>query len=210
MPTRKKASDQMSDERVYPIDRPAVAALKRGFDVAVAATALIVLAFPIAAAALAVRLYDQGPVFYRQIRVGRGGHPFRMFKFRSMIVNADKVGGYSTSMGDRRITPIGRFLRRTSIDELPQLLNVVRGDMSIVGPRPDVPAQEELYDPRHWELRHRVRPGITGLAQAVSRSTATPEQRTELDLAYVRTASVATDLKIIFMTLRQLVAKTGN
>lgn len=210
MSVRVGVIDKVLEENEYTAHRPLSVGIKRGFDIVVAAAALIILAVPISAAALAVRMHDYGPVLYRQTRVGRGGRPFRMFKFRSMIVDADKVGGYATMTADSRITPIGRFLRRTSIDELPQLFNVLRGDMSIVGPRPDVPAQEVLYDPGHWRLRHRVRPGITGLAQAVSRSTSTAEERTKLDLAYVRAASIGMDIKIILMTLRQLAAKTGN
>ncbi|MBN2974453.1 sugar transferase [Roseomonas aeriglobus] len=199
-----------SPEDEYP-DRGLVWVLgKRALDVLLAAAALVALAIPMGLVAFAVRRHDGGPALYRQIRVGRGCRTFRMFKFRSMVIDADRVGGYATATGDARITPIGRFIRRTSLDELPQLLNVLRGDMSIVGPRPDVPAQEHLYAPDEWRLRHSVRPGITGLAQAVSRSVATAEARKELDLSYAREASVALDLKIILMTVRQLTGKTGN
>lgn len=193
-----------------PRHAPLSLAMKRAFDIVLAGAALVVLAAPMAAVAIAVRRHDGGPVLYRQTRVGRGGRPFQMLKFRSMIVDADKVGGYATASGDARITPVGRFIRRTSLDELPQLLNVLRGDMSVVGPRPDVPAQQACYTPEQWRLRHVVRPGITGLAQSVARSAATPEERTELDLAYVRAVSIAFDLKIILMTVRQLLAKTSN
>lgn len=200
----------MSEHGEFSEPRTAPALVKRGFDILTATMALLILAIPLLIVVLAIRLQDPGPIFYRQVRVGRGGRPFRMLKFRSMVVNADQVGGYATAVGDRRITPVGRILRRTSVDEVPQLLNVLRGDMSIVGPRPDVPAQQALYVPEDWQMRHRVRPGITGLAQAVSRSTATAEERTELDLDYVRQASLWFDMKIILLTLRQLVAKTGN
>ncbi|WOK35096.1 sugar transferase [Sphingomonas sp. C3-2] len=183
---------------------------KRAFDLILASVALAMLSVPMLVVMLAIYLSDRGPVFYRQIRVGRNCQPFGMLKFRSMVINADKVGGYATASGDPRITSIGRFIRRTSLDELPQLLNVLQGNMSIVGPRPDVPAQETLYTPDQWRARHRVRPGITGLAQAVARSTASAEERTALDLAYVQTASVFFDLKIILMTVRQLIARTGN
>lgn len=183
---------------------------KRILDIALAVTALTMFAIPMGLVALAVRLHDGGPALYRQTRVGRGCRTFRMFKFRSMVIDADRTGGYATTTGDARVTPIGRFIRRTSLDELPQLLNVLRGDMSIVGPRPDVPAQESLYAPDEWRLRHSVRPGITGLAQAVSRSTATAQARTELDLDYARRASIGFDLKIILMTVRQLARKTSN
>lgn len=183
---------------------------KRLVDIVVATLALTVLALPMAAVAMLVRLHDGGPSFYRQLRVGRGGQTFRMLKFRSMVVNADALGGYATSLGDERITPVGRFIRRTSLDELPQLLNVLWGDMSIVGPRPDVPAQKSMYTEEQWRTRHLVRPGITGLAQAIARSHASPAARTKLDLAYVRDVSLWLDFKIVLMTVRQLMTKSSN
>lgn len=184
--------------------------MKRLFDILLAGLVCGMLVIPMLLIAAIVRASDGGPALFRQVRVGRGGQPFEILKFRTMVVNADKIGGYRTADRDPRITPIGRFLRRTSLDELPQLLNVLKGDMSIVGPRPDVPSQESDYDPVDWRLRHSVRPGITGLAQALKRSTATPEERTEIDLRYVRSASFLLDLRIILMTARQLIARTGN
>ena len=130
-----------------------------------------------------------------------------MLKFRSMVVDAERVGGYSTAVGDPRITRMGHFIRRTSLDELPQLFNVLRGDMSWVGPRPDVPAQKGNYSDADWRARHRVRPGITGLAQATLRSAATPAQRLALDLEYVERASLLFDLKILLLTVRQVLGK---
>lgn len=192
------------------LNSPARQIAKRVFDVVAAFVALTLFALPMMIVALAVRAHDGGSVFYRQVRVGRGGRTFEIFKFRSMIANADKFGSYATATGDARITPIGRVIRRTSLDELPQLLNVLRGEMSIVGPRPDVPAQRANYTSEQWRLRHLVRPGITGLAQAIARSSATPEERTELDLRYVRTISLSFDLKIILMTVRQLLSRTSN
>lgn len=200
----------MPDKMERPVSGMGTAVLKRTFDIVVAGTALLLSALPMALVAMAIRLHDRGPALYRQVRIGRDCRPFAMFKFRSMIADADKIGGYATATGDARITPIGRFIRRTSIDELPQLFNVLRGDMSIVGPRPDVPAQQPLYRPEQWRMRHRVRPGITGLAQATARSTATSDGRLELDLRYVRAVSIRTDITIILLTIRQLVAKTGN
>lgn len=183
---------------------------KRVFDLLAASIALSVLSLPMIAVALAVRAEDGGPVFFRQKRVGRGCRPFHMLKFRSMVVNAEKIGGFATAAGDARITRVGRFIRRTSLDELPQLLNVLRGDMSLVGPRPDVPAQQSLYRPEDWRLRHVVRPGITGLAQATSRSNATAEERTQMDLEYAASASLMFDIKIILLTVRQLMKKSSN
>jgi Sugar transferases involved in lipopolysaccharide synthesis len=155
-------------------------------------------------------VYDPGPIFYRQRRVGRKGILFNMFKFRSMRVDADQIGPHFTSANDPRITKVGRFLRKTSLDELPQLLNVVLGDMSIVGPRPNVAAQSTEYSVESWEKRNLVRPGITGLAQATVRSEATPQQRELLDLEYVDNANFILDMKIILKTAKQVLTKGGN
>ena len=181
--------------------------MKRCLDAGASALVLAILWPVLALIALVVRLDSPGPVFYRQERVGRGGRRFLIFKFRSMVSNADQIGPYHTARGDARITRVGAILRKTSLDELPQLLNVLRGDMSLVGPRPDVPAQESLYKPADWAKRNSVRPGLTGLAQATLRSAATPEERRQLDLEYVDRASVMFDLKIIFMTIRQVLGR---
>ena len=127
-----------------------------------------------------------------------------------MVPNADKIGGYSTETNDPRITSIGRFIRKTSIDELPQLVNVILGDMSIVGPRPDVPAQRANYTQPEWEKRTSVKPGITGLAQATMRSDATEAERKNLDFQYVEQQEFLFDMKIILMTIRQVLFRGGN
>lgn len=181
--------------------------IKRFFDLFAGLSALLVLGPLLALLALAVRLDSPGPVFYRQTRVGRHGRTFGMYKFRSMVVDADRVGGYQTRKGDPRITRSGRWLRKTSLDELPQLLNVVLGHMSLVGPRPDVPAQRSLYTDEQWAARVSVRPGITGLAQATLRSEARAGQRLDLDLEYVRTCSIWLDFRILLMTVRQVLGK---
>lgn len=181
--------------------------MKRIFDIICAAAALTLLSPLLLLIALAVRLDSPGPVFYRQTRVGLGGKTFPMYKFRSMVSNADRIGGYQTQQGDPRVTRSGRWLRRTSLDELPQLVNVLTGDMSFVGPRPDVPQQQTLYSREDWICRHSVRPGITGLAQATLRSEATSEQRLQLDLQYINEHSLLFDLKILLMTARQLWSK---
>lgn len=181
--------------------------MKRCLDVGLSA-AVLALLWPVwALIALAVRLDSPGPVFYRQERVGRGGRRFWILKFRSMVANADQIGPYQTARGDARVTRVGAILRKTSLDELPQLFNVLRGDMSLVGPRPDVPAQKSLYTPADWAKRNSVRPGLTGLAQATLRSAATPEERRRLDLDYVDRASAVFDLKIILMTIRQVLGR---
>jgi lipopolysaccharide/colanic/teichoic acid biosynthesis glycosyltransferase len=175
--------------------------MKRLFDVLVSASLLVLLSPVLVGAALAIALESPGPVLFRQTRLGRGGREFSMYKFRSMVANAASIGPYHTSDGDPRITRVGRFLRRTSIDELPQLLNVLKGDMSLIGPRPDVPAQRALYSDSDWAQRCSVRPGITGLAQALLRSQATPEQRLALDLRYAREQSFWLDAKIVAWTI---------
>ncbi len=185
--------------------------MKRLFDIIVSGTAALAFSPILLVCAIWIRLDSPGPVFYRQIRVGRGGVPFGMYKLRSMVANADQIGGYSTQAGDPRITRSGRFLRKSSLDELPQLLNVLKGDMSLVGPRPDVPAQQKDYSPEDWQERLSVRPGITGPAQAKLRSSATPEQRLAMDLDYARNHGLARDLGIIFETaLAVLGRKHGN
>jgi lipopolysaccharide/colanic/teichoic acid biosynthesis glycosyltransferase len=184
--------------------------MKRAIDVAVSALALLLLSPVLLAVALAVALESGFPVLFKQQRVGRGDREFGLYKFRSMVKNAAAIGPYHTASDDPRITRSGRFIRRTSLDELPQLLNVLKGEMSLVGPRPDVPAQRALYTPQDWQERCSVRPGITGLAQAKLRSEATPQQRLDLDLRYVREQSLALDLRILLWTLGRLTGKGSN
>jgi lipopolysaccharide/colanic/teichoic acid biosynthesis glycosyltransferase len=184
--------------------------MKRVLDLSISFMALV-CALPIMAiVALAIRLQDGGPVLFAQRRIGYGGQEFIMWKFRSMVVNSESLGGYSTKDRDPRITSIGRLIRRTSIDELPQIFNVITGQMSIVGPRPDVPAQRALYTDEEWAMRHTVKPGITGLAQATARSLATIDQRKKLDLEYAASQSLMLDIRIILLTIRQVLFKGGN
>jgi lipopolysaccharide/colanic/teichoic acid biosynthesis glycosyltransferase len=184
--------------------------MKRAMDLLLSASALLLLAPVLALAAMAVFVESGRPVLFRQTRLGLGGREFAMLKFRSMVQNAAAVGPYYTSTNDPRITRVGRFIRRTSIDELPQLLNVLKGDMSLVGPRPDVPAQRGLYTDEEWKVRCSVRPGITGLAQAALRSEGTQEQRLALDLRYANEQSCWLDLKIMLWTLRRLSGQGSN
>lgn len=184
--------------------------MKRLFDVVISLAALLVLSPLMLAIYAAVRIFDHGPAIFRQVRIGQDCRDFELLKFRSMRMDAEATGGYSTEQNDPRITKIGRILRKTSLDELPQLINVLKGDMSIVGPRPDVPLQQANYSAADWALRHRVRPGITGAAQAELRSFATAEQRLSLDLDYVRQHSVRRDLMIIWRTVGQILTKGGN
>jgi lipopolysaccharide/colanic/teichoic acid biosynthesis glycosyltransferase len=174
--------------------------VNRALDVAIAGTGLVLTSPLLAASALAVKLDDRGPVLYRQARVGRDGRDFELLKLRTMIVGAERQGaGYAVAVGDSRITRIGRFLRRTSLDELPQLWNVVRGEMSLIGPRPTLRYQVEQYDERQ-RRRLEIRPGITGWAQIHGRATLPWEERIELDLWYVDHRSWKTDLLILLRT----------
>jgi lipopolysaccharide/colanic/teichoic acid biosynthesis glycosyltransferase len=174
----------------------------------VASTGLVLTSPVLAAAALAVKLGDGGPVLYRQTRVGKDGRDFELLKLRTMVVGAEKLGaGYAVDQGDPRITRVGRFLRRTSIDELPQLWNVVRGDMSLIGPRPTLRYQVERYDERQ-RRRLEVLPGITGWAQIHGRAALSWEERIELDVWYVDHRSPRTDLLILLRTPLALLGGT--
>ena len=184
--------------------------MKRAMDIVLSLVALCALSPLLLAAALTIAVETGLPVLFRQTRVGLNGREFGMFKFRSMVKNAASLGPYFTQADDPRITRVGRFLRRTSIDELPQLINVLKGDMSLVGPRPDVPAQRSLYSDADWAQRCSMRPGITGLAQALYRSDSTEAQRLEADLRYIREASLWLDLEICWWTLKRLGGQGAN
>ena len=174
--------------------------MNRAADVAIAGSALIVASPVLALAALAVKLEDGGPVLYRQTRVGKDGGDFELLKLRTMVVGAETIGaGLSVNRGDPRITRAGRVLRKLSLDELPQLWNVVRGEMSVIGPRPTLRYQVEQYDERQ---RHRldVKPGITGWAQVNGRATLPWADRIELDVWYVEHRSPRLDLQILART----------
>jgi lipopolysaccharide/colanic/teichoic acid biosynthesis glycosyltransferase len=182
--------------------------LNRALDVVAASLGLAVTSPLWALAAVAIKLDDGGPIIYRQRRVGLNGNEFDLFKLRTMEVGADRKGaGFAVNEGDPRITKVGRKLRRLSLDELPQLWNVVRGDMSIVGPRPTLAYQVERYTPRQ-RLRLEVKPGITGWAQIHGRARLPWSDRIELDVWYVEHRSPLLDLKILVRTPRALLAGT--
>ena len=182
--------------------------MKRLFDITAALAALLLLALPLALLTWQVRRKLGSPAFFRQVRPGMHGQPFEMVKFRTMT---DARGPDGALLPDAdRLTPFGRFLCATSLDELPELWNVLKGDMSLVGPRPDVPAQQALYTPADWAERCSVRPGITGLAQALYRSDSTEAQRLEADLRYAREATLWLDLKICWWTLKRLTGQGAN
>ena len=161
----------------------------------------LALASPfLAASALAIKLEDRGPVLYRQRRVGKDGEDFDLLKLRTMVVGAETQGaGWAVNKGDPRITRVGRLLRRLSLDELPQLWNVVRGEMSLIGPRPTLRYQVEKYTERQ-RRRLEVKPGITGWAQIHGRAALPWEERIELDVWYVENRSPRVDLKILLRT----------
>jgi lipopolysaccharide/colanic/teichoic acid biosynthesis glycosyltransferase len=182
--------------------------VNRALDVMGASLGLALASPLLAAGALAIKLVDRGPILYRQRRVGRDGIEFELLKLRTMVVGADQQGaGWAVNRGDPRITPVGRLLRRLSLDELPQLWNVVRGEMSLIGPRPTLAYQVEQYTPRQRK-RLDVRPGITGWAQIHGRASLPWEERIELDVWYVENRSPGVDLKILLRTPRALLGGT--
>jgi lipopolysaccharide/colanic/teichoic acid biosynthesis glycosyltransferase len=182
--------------------------VNRAADVAIAGTALVVASPLLGLAALAVKLDGGGPVLYRQLRVGRDGVDFELLKLRTMVVGAETIGkGYAVDEGDSRITRVGGVLRRLSLDELPQLWNVIRGDMSVIGPRPTLRYQVERYD-EHQARRLEVKPGITGWAQVHGRAALSWPERIELDVWYVTHRSLLLDLRILARTPRSLFSGT--
>jgi polysaccharide biosynthesis protein PslA len=200
---------------------PARSAVKRSFDAALATLGMLVLLPGLLLIALAIKLSSPGPILFRQRRYGRDNEMFLIYKFRTMYIDkGDDTGVKQTHRSDQRVTPVGKFLRRSSLDELPQLLNVVRGDMSLVGPRPHVPGMlaagvpYEILVPNYFE-RHRVRPGITGLAQARGLRGSTVDAdlakaRIDLDLKYIHNWSFALDVRIIIETVWTEFLKAGN
>ncbi len=183
---------------------------KRALDIVIGASALLLVLPILVLAAIAIRLEDGGAILFRQRRVGRFGRVFTIYKLRTMC-SSDCVDALSPTSGtDARVTRVGALLRKTSIDELPQLFNVLRGDMSVVGPRPEMPFIVKRYEP--WQhLRHLATPGITGLWQTTCRSRVPlhrPEA-TQIDLEYLRTASTSTDSRIVLRTFRALLHADG-
>jgi lipopolysaccharide/colanic/teichoic acid biosynthesis glycosyltransferase len=208
------------------------AGLKRAIDIVGSASLLLVMAPFLLLVGALVKLMSPGPVFFRQVRVGQMKKPFTIFKFRTMNVNADSAvhqqfysefiksskaqkinGGDDTTpfkiANDSRITPIGALLRKTSVDELPQLLNVLRGEMSLVGPRPPLPYELEQYERWHCRRVMDAKPGLTGLWQVAGRSRTTFDEMVRLDLRYAKTRSLATDLKILLATPGAVIAGKG-
>jgi lipopolysaccharide/colanic/teichoic acid biosynthesis glycosyltransferase len=177
--------------------------LKRIFDLLISLAATILLLPVFAVVFAAIRLRSRGPVIFKQERAGKDGKPFTFYKFRTMRIDTNPFGASPKSGDDPRLTKTGRFLREYSLDELPQLFNVLKGDMSIVGPRPLYVSQMAEWDDRQ-KKRLLVKPGITGLAQITGRGGLTREEKLELDVKYVESAGILTDIKIIIVTLGQV------
>jgi lipopolysaccharide/colanic/teichoic acid biosynthesis glycosyltransferase len=174
--------------------------IRRAFDIVVSAVLLVLSTPLLLAAVVAIKLESRGSAFYRQRRAGLHGEPFDMLKLRTMVDGAEHIGaGLAVNSGDSRITRVGALLRRSSLDELPNLINVLRGEMSLVGPRPTLPAQVAQYTPRQ-RRRLAVKPGITGWAQINGRASLPWSERIELDLYYVEHRSPALDLRILLRT----------
>ena len=181
---------------------------KRILDVSIALSVLIVLLPAFAVIVIAIKISSKGPAFFKQERVGKDGKPFVFYKFRTMKVDADPFGPSPKSGEDPRLTKVGRFLREYSLDELPQLFNILKGDMSIVGPRPLWLSQMDEWNERQ-KKRLLVKPGLTGLAQIQGRGELTREEKLELDVKYVETAGFVADIKIVLATIAQLFRRKG-
>jgi lipopolysaccharide/colanic/teichoic acid biosynthesis glycosyltransferase len=207
--------------KIEPLIVPPVPAWKRAMDITFAGMALLLLSPLFLLIALFIKIVDPGPVFFKQTRVGRLGRPFSMWKFRTMKVNAETQSHQNyfhnlmesdqpmtklDAKNDPRIIPLGRLLRKTGIDELPQIFNVLRGDMSLVGPRPCLPYEYEKY--RHWQHnRFDILPGITGLWQVSGKNNTTFKQMIRLDITYSRQLSLKEDLRILFKTIPAIIAQ---
>jgi lipopolysaccharide/colanic/teichoic acid biosynthesis glycosyltransferase len=179
---------------------------KRLFDIIVASLGLLVLALPIIFLAVSIRFALGQPIFFRQVRPGRFGQPFDLIKFRTMTDARDAAGALKPDAD--RLTPFGRWLRASSLDEIPELFNILRGDMSLVGPRPLLMSYLPLYS-QEQARRHAVRPGLTGWAQVNGRNSLTWERKFELDVWYVDNQSIALDVKILFITIVKVLRRDG-
>ena len=182
--------------------------MKRAFDIIVSSVALIVFSPVLIVLAVSIKITSPGEILFRQVRIGQGGQTFRIYKFRSMLADAEALGGYQTQREDPRVTPVGRFIRGTSIDELPQLINVLKGEMSIVGPRPPLPSEVDRYEV--WQRkRFEVLPGLTGLAQINGRSDLGFDETLRYDFYYIENWSPLLDLKIMLKTIPKVALAKG-
>ena len=182
--------------------------MKRTFDIVSAGLLFIVISPIFLVVALAIKMTDHGPVFYKQVRLTKDGWKFNVLKFRSMRVDAEKdgVARLSTGENDDRVTSVGKFIRKVRLDEIPQLLNIIKGDMSVVGPRPERPEIAKQYEEElpEFNLRLQAKAGLTGYAQVYGKYNTTPYNKLEMDLMYIANPSIFEDLKIIFATIKIL------
>lgn len=190
---------------------PVYRVAKRAFDVAACSCALVLLAIPMGIIALRIKSESPGPVIYAQTRVGKDGKLFKVYKLRSMYTDAEARGAQWAQGEDPRVTPFGRKLRNSRLDEIPQFWNVVRGDMSLIGPRPERPVFHEAFKQRidGWEQRLAVRPGITGLAQVEGGYELLPKEKALLDIEYIENRGFALDFSLIWRTLRTMATGEG-
>ena len=208
-------AELLPDSGEVTLKRPTVAGglgyrvVKRAFDICASVIALVILAIPMAIVAVRIKLESSGPVIFLQTRVGLNGKPFEIYKFRSMYVGAERNGARWAAKDDSRVTPFGRQLRDSRFDEVPQFVNVIRGDMSIVGPRPERPVFCDAFEKKihGWSYRTLVRPGMSGLAQVVGGYEMLPSEKVALDLEYIGKRSFWLDFRIMFKTLGVIVKK---
>lgn len=215
----KEDNEQVQVDSKKVKGRPFYHVIKRVFDFVTSAIALVLLSPLFLFLAIKIHGEDGGPVFYSQIRIGKNEKPFRIYKFRSMVVNADQLkkqlltqneveGAMFKMHDDPRVTKIGKFIRAHSLDELPQLWNVLKGDMSLIGPRPPLPDEVAEYD--DWDKqRLLVKPGCSGLWQATSRNEADFKGMVLLDIEYINKSSLLFDLKLILMTIKVIIHPNG-
>lgn len=184
--------------------------VKRSFDIVSCGLALVILAIPMAVIAIKIKTESEGPVIYAQRRVGMNGKVFNIYKFRSMYIDAESRGAQWAQDDDPRVTPFGKFMRKTRLDEIPQFWNVFKGDMSLIGPRPERPAFCNEFEKRihGWHFRTMVRPGISGLAQVTGGYDLLPSEKVQFDLEYIENRNIKMDLVIMLKTLG--VVSTGE
>lgn len=215
--SRDMLAELLPDDEVIVLTEPEVAGgfayrlAKRAFDVVACGAALLVLLVPMAVIAAKIKLESPGPVIYRQCRVGKGGRLFDVYKFRTMRTDAEASGAQWAHEDDPRVTRVGRFLRSTRLDEVPQFVNVIKGEMSLVGPRPERPVFCEAFEKRihGWHYRTLVAPGISGLAQVEGGYDLLPKEKVLLDLEYIESRSLAVDIEIMTKTLGTVLFRRG-
>ena len=183
--------------------------LKRLTDILVSLLTFIIFLPIILILALAIKLETKGPVFFLHERTGYKGEKFKLYKLRGMVHNALEIGPEITGVNDSRITKVGKLIRRTSIDEIPQIINVIKGEMSIVGPRPDITSITDTYSKIQREV-FNFKPGITGISQINGRQNLTPDQRVKMEIEYYNKANFFSDLKIVFKTFKVIISNEGN